>query len=134
MLLATEPTICDARTGEEQRPAVRAYQRQVAAKDVVARKVGDKTKTGVFLGSYARNPATGDAIPIWIADYVLMEYGTGAIMAVPPPDPRDHEFAPAFQLPIPEVVRSAEPLPPVTQGRVLANSGPVNGLSPLHPH
>src|SRR5205807_3816637 len=65
---------------------VNAYRREVQAKDVVSRRVGDKTKTGVFLGSYARNPATGEAIPIWIADFVLMEYGTGAIMIVPAHD------------------------------------------------
>src|SRR3989449_7399002 len=59
-----------------------AYRREAQATDIVTRRVGDKAKTGVFLGSYARNPATGEAIPIWIADYVLMEYGTGAIMAV----------------------------------------------------
>src|SRR5207244_6883179 len=106
MVLAPEHPLVDALTAEEQRPAVRAYQRQVAAKDVVARKVGDKTKTGVFLGSYARNPATGDAIPVWIADYVLMEYGTGAIMAVPAHDKRDFEFATQFKLPIREVVRT----------------------------
>src|SRR5205823_14086361 len=67
---------------------------------------GDKTKTGVFLGSYARNPATGEAIPIWIADYVLMDYGTGAIMGVPAHDRRDFEFATQFGLPIREVVRT----------------------------
>jgi leucyl-tRNA synthetase len=73
MVLAPEHPLVDALTAVEQRTAVRAYQRQVAGKDIVSRKVGDKTKTGVFIGSYARNPATGEAIPIWIADYVLME-------------------------------------------------------------
>src|SRR5438034_4398173 len=92
---------------------------------------GDKTKTGVFLGSYARNPATGEAIPIWIADYVLMEYGTGAIMAVPAHDTRDFEFATQFKLPIREVVRTGggEPLPSVTEDGVLVNSGEFDGLS-----
>src|SRR5205814_9905585 len=71
-----------------------------------SRRVGDKGKTGVFLGSYARNPATGEANPVWIADYVLMEYGTGAIMAVPAHDTRDFEFATQFKLPIREVVRT----------------------------
>ena len=61
-------------------------------------------KTGVFTGAYAINPATGERIPIWIADYVLMEYGTGAIMAVPGHDERDFEFAQAFGLPIVRVV------------------------------
>ncbi|HEY6878394.1 MAG TPA: leucine--tRNA ligase, partial [Polyangiales bacterium] len=65
----------------------------------------DKTKTGVFTGVYAKNPVSGEAIPVWVADYVLMGYGTGAIMAVPAHDERDHEFAQAFGLPIREVVR-----------------------------
>src|SRR3989449_7918646 len=89
MVLAPEHPLVDALTADEQRPVVNAYRREVQAKDIVSRKVGEKTKTGVFLGSYARNPATGEAIPIWIADYVLMEYGTGAIMAVPAHDERD---------------------------------------------
>ena len=112
LVLAPEHPLVDALTAVEQQPAVRAYQREVAAKDIVSRKVGDKTKTGVFLGSYARNPATGEAIPIWIADYVLMEYGTGAIMAVPAHDGRDFEFATQFRLPIVQVVRrDGEALP-----------------------
>src|SRR5216117_1260323 len=124
LVLAPEHPLVDALTAVEQKPAVRAYQREVAAKDIVSRKVGDKTKTGVFLGSYARNPATGEAIPIWIADYVLMEYGTGAIMAVPAHDTRDFEFATQLKLPIREVVRTdgGEPLPSVTEDGVLVNS------------
>src|SRR6059036_417028 len=106
MVLAPEHPLVDALTADEQRPVVNAYRRAVQAKDIVSRKVGEKTKTGVFLGSYARNPATGEAIAIWIADYVLMEYGTGAIMAVPAHDKRDFEFATAFQLPIRRVVQS----------------------------
>ena len=70
----------------------------------MARKVDDKEKTGVFTGAYAVNPATGEPIPVWIADYVLMEYGTGAIMAVPGHDERDFEFAQQFELPIVRVV------------------------------
>src|SRR6267378_218154 len=112
LVLAPEHPLVDALTAVEQQPAVRAYQREVAAKDIVSRKVGDKTKTGVFIGSYARNPATGESIPIWIADYVLMEYGTGAIMAVPAHDARDFEFAAQFQLPVRQVVgREDEALP-----------------------
>src|SRR5256884_2664300 len=83
---------------------VKAYQREVQSKDIVSRRVGDRTKSGVFLGSYARNPATGEAIPIWTADYVLMEYGTGAIMAVPAPDKRRFQVATQIKLPIPPVV------------------------------
>jgi len=129
LVLAPEHPLVDRLTADEQRPKVNAYRREVQGKDLVSRKVGEKTKTGVFLGSYARNPATGEAIPIWIADYVLMEYGTGAIMAVPAHDRRDHEFATAFKLPIREVVRSDEPLPSVTEDGMLVNSGRFNGLS-----
>src|SRR5207249_6342641 len=116
-------------TADEQRRQVNAYRREVQGKDLVARRVGDRTKTGVFLGSYARNPATGEAIPIWIADYVLMEYGTGAIMAVPAHDTRDFQFATQFKLPIREVVRTAEPLPSVTEEGVLVTAGEFDGLS-----
>jgi leucyl-tRNA synthetase len=129
LVLAPEHPLVDALTAAEQRTAVRAYQREVQGRDVVSRRVGEKKKTGVFLGSYAKNPATDEAIPIWIADYVLMEYGTGAIMAVPAHDTRDHEFATQFKLPIREVVRVAgEQLPVVTEEGVLVNSGTFDGL------
>ena len=82
----------------EQRAEVEAYRKAAASKDLVSRKVGDREKTGVFTGGYAINPATGEPIPVWIADYVLMEYGTGAIMAVPGHDERDWEFAKKFGL------------------------------------
>src|SRR5690348_388076 len=128
LVLAPEHPLVEALTTQEQRAAVREYQREVQARDVVSRKVGDKSKTGVFLGSYARNPATGEAIPIWIADYVLMDYGTGAIMAVPAHDKRDHEFATAFRLPIRQVVRlEGESLPLVSEEGTLVNSGPFDG-------
>src|SRR6058998_442547 len=129
LVLAPEHPLVDELTAVEQRSAVKTYQREVQSKDIVSRRVGDKTKTGVFIGSYARNPATGEAIPIWIADYVLMEYGTGAIMAVPAHDTRDFEFATQFKLPIREVVRTAEPLPSVSEDGVLVNSGEFDGLS-----
>src|SRR5438477_5672213 len=77
LVLAPEHPFVEELTAVEQRSTVKAYQREVQSKDVVSRRVGDKTKSGVFIGSYARNPATGEAVPIWIADYVLMEYGTG---------------------------------------------------------
>jgi len=131
MVLAPEHPLVDALTADEQRRTVNAYRREVQAKDIVSRQVGDKAKTGVFLGSYARNPATGEAIPVWIADYVLMEYGTGAIMAVPAHDRRDFEFATAFKLAIRPVVRAegGGPLPTVTDDGVLVNSGEFDGLS-----
>ena len=129
LVLAPEHPFVDELTAAEQRPAVRAYQREVQSRDVVARRVGEKKKTGVFLGSYARNPATDESIPIWIADYVLMEYGTGAIMAVPGHDTRDHEFATQFKLPIREVVRvEGEQLPVISEEGVLVNSKQFDGL------
>ncbi len=129
LVLAPEHPLVDQLTAQEQRSAVNAYRREVQAKDIVSRKVGDKAKTGVFLGSYARNPATEEAIPIWVADYVLMEYGTGAIMAVPAHDRRDFEFATQFKLPIREVVHTGEPLPSVAEAGVLVHSGEFDGLS-----
>src|SRR5512143_1295885 len=132
LVLAPEHPLVEALTAGEQRTAVRAYQREVQSRDVVARRVGEKVKTGVFLGSYARNPATGEAIPIWIADYVLMEYGTGAIMAVPAHDERDHAFASQFGLPIRQVVNvagAASELPSVSEDGVLMNSGRFDGLA-----
>ncbi len=129
LVLAPEHPLVDELTAVEQRSAVRAYQREVQSKDIVSRRVGEKTKTGVFIGSYARNPATGEAIPIWIADYVLMEYGTGAIMAVPAHDKRDFEFATQFTLPIRQVVAvEGETLPTVSENGVLMNSGPFDGM------
>jgi leucyl-tRNA synthetase len=124
-------------TAAEQRADVEAYRRQTAEMDIVSRKVGDKEKTGVFTGSYARNPATGEDIPIWVADYVLMEYGTGAIMAVPAHDERDFEFATKFDLPIVKVVEpnergpDGEPLalPNTTWEGTLVNSGQFDGMS-----
>jgi leucyl-tRNA synthetase len=117
VVLAPEHPLVERLTADEQRPAVNRYRRQAQAMDLVTRKVGAKEKTGVFLGAYARNPATGESVPIWIADYVLMEYGTGAIMAVPGHDERDHEFARTFGLPI---VRVVEP------------SGGVDGTLPYN--
>ena len=95
-------------TGVEKRNDVETYRRRAAAMDIVSRKVGDKEKTGVFTGSYARNPATGEDVPVWVADYVLMEYGTGAIMAVPAHDERDFYFATKFELAIVKVIDPSE--------------------------
>src|SRR5258705_2624760 len=129
LVLAPEHPLVEELIAVEQRAAVKTYQREVQAKDIVSRRVGEKTKTGVFLGSYARNPATGEAIPIWIADYVLMDYGTGAIMAVPAHDRRDFEVATPFQLPIRQVVKvDGEPLPNISDEGVLMNSGAFDGL------
>ena len=103
MVLAPEHPLVDALTVPEQAAIVAEYRRQAGTKSDVARQVEDKTKTGVFTGSYATNPINGEQIPVWIADYVLMGYGTGAIMAVPCGDERDFEFARQFGLPIPAI-------------------------------
>ena len=114
MVLAPEHPLVEQVTSPDRRDSVQAYRDDAARQDVVARKV-NKEKTGVFTGAHAVNPATGADMPIWIADYVLMEYGTGAIMAVPGHDERDFEFASLFHLPIvrviaPEGVVADEPL------------------------
>ena len=103
MVLAPEHPLVPALTTPEQRAAVDAYVRVAQAKSDVARQVDDKTKTGVFTGAYATNPINGEQIPVWIADYVMMGYGTGAIMAVPCGDERDFEFARQFGLSSPAI-------------------------------
>jgi len=109
MVLAPEHPLVDELVTEDQRSEVEVYRSAAAAIDLVERrKADDRTKTGVFTGGYAVNPATGENIPVWIADYVLMEYGTGAIMAVPGHDQRDFEFACQFGLEILPVVAPAE--------------------------
>jgi leucyl-tRNA synthetase len=112
--------------------AVASYRATVAAKSDLERQE-NKAKTGVFLGAYATNPANGEQIPVFIADYVLLGYGTGAIMAVPGHDQRDWEFASEFGLPIAEVISSGSE-DGVSQGAYsgdgeLVNSGYLNGLS-----
>jgi len=105
MVLAPEHDLVSEITSAEQRAAVEAYQQQVAAKSDLERTDLAKDKTGVFTGAYAINPVNGERIPVWIADYVLTGYGTGAIMAVPAHDERDFEFAQKFGLEIRQVVQ-----------------------------
>jgi leucyl-tRNA synthetase len=146
LVLAPEHPLVDSLTSDEQREQVAAYRASAAKQDLVSRKV-NREKTGVFTGSYATNPATGQPIPIWIADYVLMEYGTGAIMAVPGHDERDFEFANVFGLPILRVVapktshaahvdsQNRDEHPPIeepfvdTENAHLVCSGQFNGLT-----
>jgi leucyl-tRNA synthetase len=104
IVLAPEHKLVDALTTPTQRQAVEAYITEVAKKSDLERTELAKEKTGVFTGGYALNPVNGEKIPIWIADYVLSSYGTGAIMAVPGHDTRDFEFATKFNLPIVKVV------------------------------
>jgi leucyl-tRNA synthetase len=105
MVVAPEHPLVGRLTSDERREVVDAYASSAAAVDLVERrKTADREKTGVFTGGYATNPATGEPVEVWIADYVLMDYGTGAIMAVPAHDQRDFEFARKFGLPIVPVV------------------------------
>jgi leucyl-tRNA synthetase len=137
MVLAPEHPLVARLTSPAQRDAVQAYVAQAGKQDLVSRKL-DREKTGVDTGGFAINPATGAPIPVWIADYVLMEYGTGAIMAVPAHDERDFAFAKKFGLEILQVLEtpSAGDSPALsalseaiteTAGFVLVNSGPFNG-------
>jgi leucyl-tRNA synthetase len=136
LVLAPEHPLVERITTDEERSSVTDYRARTARQDLVARKV-TKEKTGVFTGAYAMNPATGQPIPIWIADYVLMEYGTGAIMAVPGHDERDFEFAKTFELPIVRVVAGpgenehtplSEAYTDSEDPAQLVNSGRFNGL------
>jgi leucyl-tRNA synthetase len=104
MVLAPEHPWVDRLTTEEHRTEVESYRRSAAAINEEDRIAGRGAKSGVFTGGYATNPVNGERIPIWIADYVLISYGTGAIMAVPGHDQRDFEFARAFKLPVRAVV------------------------------
>ncbi len=100
MVLAPEHPLVDALTTPDRRKVVAQYRHQAASKKDIDRQDDSREKTGVSTGAYAINPVTGESIPIWIADYVLMGYGTGAIMAVPSGDQRDFEFARLYGLPI----------------------------------
>jgi leucyl-tRNA synthetase len=104
MVLSPEHPLVDALTTSEQQSAVAKYRETAAALQDTDRTDDSRKKTGVFIGAYATNPVNGAQIPVWIADYVLMGYGTGAIMAVPSGDERDMEFATAYNLPVIDVV------------------------------
>ncbi len=105
VVLSPENPLVDELAAPEKRAEIAAYREEARAKDAIERMDAGREKTGVMIGAQALNPATGQPVPIWISDYVLMGYGTGAIMAVPAHDTRDHEFALKFGLPIIEVVR-----------------------------
>ncbi|MFD5853823.1 leucine--tRNA ligase [Cytobacillus pseudoceanisediminis] len=107
-VLAPEHALVEKITADGQREAVQAYIDKVKSKSDLERTDLAKEKTGVFTGAYAINPVNGEKMPIWIADYVLASYGTGAIMAVPAHDERDYEFAKQFDLPIKEVVAGGD--------------------------
>lgn len=126
MVLAPEHPLLNQLVTAVQRQAVSDYVTRTAARSEVDRKAGTE-KTGVFTGGHAINPVNGKKVPIWIADYVLMDYGTGAIMAVPAHDERDFAFAEKFALPIERVVASDSDLPFVGEGTAV-NSDFLNGL------
>ncbi len=136
-VLAPEHPWVEKITTPEQRAAVEAYVEQTRRMTEIERMSTEKEKTGVFTGGYVINPVSGEKVPVWIADYVLMGYGAGAIMGVPAHDQRDFEFARKFGIPIVEVIRpeGEEPSNPetwteahVAQG-TMVNSGPFNGTS-----
>lgn len=136
MVLAPEHPLVDKVTTADQREAIDAYKSEAEKQDEIARTAVDKEKTGVFTGGYAINPVNNARIPIWIADYVMMGYGTGAIMAVPAHDQRDFEFAKKFDLEITLVVqpdegdvKSADDLDEAWPGDgTMVNSGPLDDI------
>ncbi|HSH04223.1 MAG TPA: leucine--tRNA ligase [Anaerolineae bacterium] len=138
MVLAPEHPLVGAVTTAEQEEAVAAYQAAAERMSSIDRESADREKTGVFTGGYAINPVNGEQIPIWIADYVLMDYGFGAIMAVPAHDERDFAFAQKYDLDIVEVIRGsnrtdedgplAEAYTEKEEG-VLINSGQFSGIA-----
>jgi leucyl-tRNA synthetase len=137
MVLAPEHRLVDALAAPERRVEVDAYRYEARRKSEIDRLSTDREKTGVALGADAINPINGERIPIWIADYVLLGYGTGAIMAVPAHDERDFEFAQRYALPIRQVIAPrSEPAPAQmaqayvahTNDEVLVNSGDLSGM------
>jgi leucyl-tRNA synthetase len=131
LVIAPEHSLVDLIVTEEQWPAVREYRERAARKSELERADLSKEKTGVFTGAYAINPATNEKIPVWIADYVLLGYGTGAIGGVPAHDERDLEFAKKFDLPIVVVVQPTgdEPAYGFTGEGIAINSPVINGLT-----
>jgi len=135
MVLAPEHPLVGKLTTKAQKQAVADYQAQAKRMGDIQREATDREKTGVFTGGYAVNPVNGEKIPIWIADYVLMTYGTGAIMAVPAHDQRDFEFARRFDLPIIVVIQPPDEDPIISEEMEAAvpasgemvNSGPLTG-------
>ena len=134
MVLAPEHPYVDLLTTPECKTAVDIYKENAKHKSDLERQMQDKDKSGVFTGSYAINPVNNQETPIWIADYVLMGYGTGAIMAVPAHDERDWEFATKFHIPIVEVVKPASGAEsdikkaPFTEEGIAVNSGIITGM------
>ncbi|NNL48039.1 MAG: leucine--tRNA ligase, partial [Acidimicrobiia bacterium] len=130
MVLAPEHPNVDIVTSEAQREQVEAYKAEAARKSELRRQAELDEKTGIATGGFCINPATGEKVPIWIADYVLAHYGTGAVMGVPAHDPRDYAFATQFGLPIVEVVSGGDVSQEAfTDDGIAINSGFMDGLS-----
>src|SRR4051812_21239439 len=133
-VVAADAKLAEELCAPEQRDALAAYVDEVRKASDIERLATDRRKTGVFLGVHAVNPVNGERIPVWAADYVLADYGTGAIMAVPGHDQRDLDFGRAFDLPVRRVVDTGEPNPEetgvATSGDgVYVNSGELDGLT-----
>jgi leucyl-tRNA synthetase len=140
MVLAPEHPLVDVVTTPERRQVVDAYRQAAARKSDLQRQELEKEKSGVFTGGYAINPVNDERLPIWIADYVLMGYGTGAIMAVPAHDARDWAFAKTYSLPIREVIAGGdiekEAFVETEHGKVINSTTPdgrfsIDGLAPV---
>ena len=133
MVVAPDADLAAQIVSDEQRPAFEAYLESVKQRTEIERQATDHVKTGVFLGTYATNPVNDEKIPVWAADYVLSDYGTGAIMAVPAHDDRDLEFALKYDLPVRMVIDTGEADPAVSgvatagDGRYV-NSGLLDGI------
>ena len=133
-VVAADSPLAEQICAPDRLSELRAYVEQVRKLTDIERQSTEREKTGVFLGRHAINPVNGERIPVWAADYVLPDYGTGAIMAVPAHDQRDLDFARKFGLPVRVVVATDQPDPGVTGvatpgDGVLVNSGPLDGLS-----
>lgn len=129
LVLSPEHDLVNVITSEDKLEEVKKYQEDASKKSDLERTDLAKDKSGVFTGAYAINPLSGEQLPIWIADYVLSSYGTGAVMAVPAHDERDHEFATKFDLPIIEVIEGGNVQKEAYTGKGQhVNSGELNGL------
>ena len=133
-VVAADAPLADEICAPGQRTEFEAYKEQVSRESEIERLSTEREKTGVFLGVHAVNPVNGERIPVWASDYVLAEYGHGAIMAVPAHDQRDLDFAKAFSLPVRRVVDTGEPNPEETYQAtsgdgVYVNSAELDGLT-----
>ncbi|MBC2399450.1 leucine--tRNA ligase [Clostridium tetanomorphum] len=128
VVLAPENPLVDKITTDENKESVEAYKNQAKKQSDIERQSITREKTGVFTGSYAINPVNERKVPIWVADYVLNTYGTGAVMAVPAHDERDFAFATKYDLPIERVIEGGDSLP-YTEAGIMINSDEFNGMN-----